>query len=698
LIFFRFDQVSPIQMPISPRMKNPPTGGREKAPKRGAPKDDDDDVDEHGNVAGLIDYEYESEEDDDDSQVSLTKSELYNLKKYGKLPAGVKESIRSPRKAALQARRQIRKKLKREDKRNKSPTTSDSTYVPEEKQGKQKKGKKAFVEKLRRQISRKYEEQEEQEQEQEEEEEEDSDGETLGSEDTEDAEEQEEERKTKKKSSRRGFKPKKKPSRVIEEESEESEEEDAEEEEDEDDEEYDEDYDEEEGSGGFKGISISFGGPVEDQVDRMIPRRHNMKKESEDVRKFVKLLSKPAEENTIDDQIDQFKALESPKKRAMLEALEKRSEYTKKEEPLMFRLLQMKLKPEMMAMVISRYNAMNTMDTSSGEYYKLRTWMDKLVSMPLGHYKEMPVSLENGPETCAPFMEKARKCLDEAIYGQSDAKLQIMQFIANKIANPTSSGLSLLLLGPPGIGKTSLIKNGIAKALEWPFQFISLGGDSDSSTYTGHQFVYEGSHCGRIANCLAQAKSMSMILMFDELDKISSTSKGEEIQNLLVHMTDPVQNMEFEDKYLSGIPLDLSRTMLVFSGNDVNKVDKILMDRMVVVNLAGYETKDKIAIAEQFLLPAALKEVNLMEKVAISRDILQHILTNYAKEETGVRELKRCIEQIAQRVNMLRMFNVKELPFHIPGFALPFVLKKEHVDLFLKKKEVKDTLPFGMYN
>ena len=684
-------------------MKNPPTGGREKAPKRGAPKDDDD-VDEQGNVAGLIDYDYESEEDDGESQVSLTKSELYNLKKYGKLPAGVKESIRSPRKAALQARRQIRKKLKREDKRNKSPTTSDSTYVPEGKKA-QKKGKKAFVEKLRNRLSRREQEQE-QEQEQEEE---DSDGETLGSEDTDDAEDQEEEEKPKKKSSR-SFKPKKKkkPSRVIEsesesedeEEEEEEEQEEDDEEEDEDDEEYDEeDYDEdEEGSGAFKGISISFGGPVEEQVDRMIPRRHNMKKESEDVRRFVKLLSKPAEENTIDDQIDQFKALESPKKRAMLEALEKRSEYTKKEEPLMFRLLQMKLKPEMMAMVMSRYNAMNTMDTSSGEYYKLRTWMDKLVSMPLGHYKEMPVSLENGPETCSPFMEKARKCLDEAIYGQNDAKLQIMQFIASKIANPTSSGLSLLLLGPPGIGKTSLIKNGIAKALEWPFQFISLGGDSDSSTYTGHQFVYEGSHCGRIANCLAQAKSMSMILMFDELDKISSTSKGEEIQNLLVHMTDPVQNMEFEDKYLSGIPLDLSRTMLVFSGNDVNKVDKILMDRMVVVNLAGYETKDKIAIAEQFLLPAALKEVNLVEKVAISRDILQHILTNYAKEETGVRELKRCIEQIAQRVNMLRMFNVKELPFHIPGFSLPFVLKKEHVDLFLKKKEVKDTLPFGMYN
>ena len=446
---------------------------------------------------------------------------------------------------------------------------------------------------------------------------------------------------------------------------------------------------------GFKGISISFGGGEES--DRMVPKRHNMKKESEDVRKFVKLVTSPVEDDTIDTQIDQFKALDSPKQRAMLDALEKRSDYVKKEEPLMFRLLQMKLKPEMMAMVMTRYNSLNTMDVSSGEYYKLRAWMEKLVSMPLGIYKEMPVNLSNGADTCAPFMEKARKCLDDAIYGQDDAKLQIMQFIASKIANPTASGLSLLLLGPPGIGKTSLIKNGIAKALDWPFQFISLGGDSDSSTYTGHQFVYEGSHSGRIANCLAQAKSMSMVMMFDELDKISATSKGEEIQNLMVHITDPVQNMEFEDKYLSGIPLDLSRAMFVFSGNDINKIDRILMDRMVVVSLNGYNPKDKIAIAEKFLLPTALKEVNLCEKVAISREILQHVLENYAKEETGVRELKRCIEQIAQRVNMLRMFNVKELPFHIPGFSLPFVLKKEHVDLFLKKRDVKDSVPYGMY-
>ena len=641
-------------MPQTPRMKNSgPKDAKDekkklkaKGPKRGGPKDDDD-VDENGNIEGLIDYDDDS--DSDESETSLTKSELHRLKKYGKLPESVKNDIRggrSPRKAALKAREQIRKKLKKEDSRNKSPST-DSTYQDEPIVKRKKFG---FTSKKRVES------------------ESESEGETLGSEDT-DAEDDAEG-------------------------TEDEDEEDAEETEDEDEDEDEED----EYADKFKGISISIGGGGGfEEPDRMIPRRHNMKKESADVRKFVEMVTKPIEENNIDDQIDQFKALDSPKKRSMLEALEKRSEYVKKEEPLMFRLLQMKLQPEMMAMVMSRYNALNTMDPSSGEYYKLRAWMEKLVAMPLGIYKEMPVRLEEGAETCAPFMSKARRCLDEAIYGQDEAKLQIMQFIASKIANPTASGLSLLLMGPPGIGKTSLIKNGIAKALEWPFQFISLGGDSDATTYTGHQFVYEGSHCGRIANCLAQAKSMSMVLMFDELDKISATPKGEEVQNLLVHMTDPVQNMEFEDKYLSGIPLDLSRTMLVFSGNDINRIDKVLLDRMIVVQLAGYGPKDKISIAEQFLLPSALKEVNLGEKVAISRDILQHVLDNYAKEETGVREFKRCIEQIIQRINMLRMFNVKELPFHIPGFQLPFVLKKEHVDLFLKKKDVGDKMPYGMY-
>jgi ATP-dependent Lon protease len=272
-----------------------------------------------------------------------------------------------------------------------------------------------------------------------------------------------------------------------------------------------------------------------------------------------------------------------------------------------------------------------------------------------------------------------------------------MQFISTKIANPDSRGLSLLLVGPPGIGKTASIKNGIAKALGWPFQFISLGGDSDASTYTGHQLVYESSHCGKIVNSLITSKSMSTVLMFDEIDKISQTPKGEEVMNLLIHLTDPVQNDYFEDKYLAGVPIDLSKVMFIFSANDINKIDKVLLDRMMVINLKGYSVKEKTVIAEQYLLPAALKEVNLTERVSISKEILATIIEEYTGEEKGVRELKRCIEQVTQKINMLRMYNSPDLPFYIKDFSLPFIVKKDHLSLFLKKKEESDGPPAGMY-
>ena len=502
----------------------------------------------------------------------------------------------------------------------------------------------------------------------------------------EDEDEEEEEPVKKSKSKSKSKKVVESESESESEEEEEEDEEDEEEEDEEEDEEYDEEYD------GPSGISINIGGLSDGMfADRMKPKRHNMKKESEIVNKFFKLVTNPAEANTIDDQIDQFKSLSEEKQNGLIKALE-RKPASDPSQNLMFKILTMKLPEETQSMVLAKYNSLQTLDTSSGEYFKLRAWLEKLTSLPLGIYKDIPAKIEDGSEACTLFMNRATKCLADAIYGQEDAKLQILQFIASKISNPTARGLSLLLAGPPGIGKTSLIKNGIAKALDWPFQFISLGGDSDASTYTGHQLVYESSHCGKIVNSLIAAKSMSMVLMFDEVDKISATPKGEEVQNLLIHLTDSVQNSDFEDKYLSGVPLDLSKVMFAFSGNDLSKIDRVLLDRMVVVNLQGYSSKEKLAIAENFLVPGALKEVNLDEKISIPKEVLQHIIETYAKEESGVRELKRCIEQITQKINMLRIFNTKDLPFHIPNFHLPFVVKKEHAEMFLKKKVVNESI------
>jgi ATP-dependent Lon protease len=470
------------------------------------------------------------------------------------------------------------------------------------------------------------------------------------------------------------------PTTVSEEEEDEDEEEDEE-----DDEEDDEDYDDEESGSTPRDVILNFGFSQGEEPDtRMVPKRYKIKKESEIVQKFFKLMTQPVETETIDDHIDQFKALKEDEQKRMIAALENRPKT--KEQPVMFKILNMNTTPEIQAQLMAKYNNIQALDPASGEYYKMRNWLDKATSLPLGVRKQMPVKIEDGPEACSAFMMRARKCLDEAIYGQNEAKLQILQFIAGKITNPQASGMSLLLIGPPGIGKTSLIKQGIAKALDWPFQFISLGGDSDASTFNGHQMVYEGSHCGKIVHSLIAAKSMSMVLMFDELDKISSTPKGEEIQNLLVHLTDSAQNSDFEDKYLSGIPLDLSQSMFVFSANDIGKIDKVLLDRFTVIHLDGYGSKEKIEIAERFLLPGAMRQVNLAERVGVPKDVLSHIMETYAKEEKGVRELKRCMDQIAQKLNMLRLFNSPDLPFYIKDFSLPYILKKEHVDKFLKEK------------
>jgi ATP-dependent Lon protease len=181
---------------------------------------------------------------------------------------------------------------------------------------------------------------------------------------------------------------------------------------------------------------------------------------------------------------------------------------------------------------------------------------------------------------------------------------------------------------------------------------------------------------------------MNPVIYFDELDKVSETPKGEEIMNLLIHLTDGSQNDRFQDKYFTGIDLDLSRCLFIFSHNNHEKVNPILRDRMYNIQCKGFSMKEKLLIAEDYLLPAALKESGLHEKISINKEILQHVVEHYTGGEAGVRELKRCIQTIVSKVNLLRFYNnPKQVPFAIEGFSLPFTVKQKHVELFLKKKE-----------
>jgi len=419
------------------------------------------------------------------------------------------------------------------------------------------------------------------------------------------------------------------------------------------------------------------------------PKKYKLSKEPENVRRFVKLVQTevdPTEED-IDRDITYFKGLPPPAQDRLITKLRQKVEPAEPPVPMRFQILAKEVEPEVERIAMAKYMALQNIDPSTTEYYKTHQWIHGYTELPLGAFKDLPVQIDDGAEKCGAFVTSVREHMDTAIYGHDEAKLQILQFVSSWIANPKAAGNVLSLHGPPGTGKTTLVKDGIAKALGRPFHFISLGGATDASYLDGHSYTYEGSTWGRIVDILIKSKCMNPVIYFDELDKVSETPKGEEIMNYLIHLTDQSQNDRIQDKYFAGINLDMSRCLFIFSHNNHEKVNPILRDRMYNVEIHGFDVKQKLAIAEQYLLPAALREVNLFEKVAINKEILTHVVENYTGEEKGVRELKRCIQTIISKLNLLRFYNdPKRVPFAISGFGLPFTVKQDHVKLLLNKK------------
>lgn len=326
--------------------------------------------------------------------------------------------------------------------------------------------------------------------------------------------------------------------------------------------------------------------------------------------------------------------------------------------PLKFRILDLPVTDYVKSNVIKK---IKLLEEDSGEHYKLKNWVDAFLKIPFGKTIPLPVILEDGKEKCSEFLQDSRKILDKAVYGMLNAKTQIMQVISQWIANPDSVGNVIALQGPVGVGKTSIAKNGISKALCRPFEFFSLGGASDVANYTGHSYTYEGSMWGRIVDSLMHSKCMNPVLYFDELDKISGTPHGEEIASMLIHLTDRTQNSQFHDRYFAGIDIDLSQCLFVFSFNDINLVNPILRDRMQVINCGGYSQKEKQTILEEYVWPELLKRLRFSPEDIILGETSKFLISEYSSKEQGVRTLIRTAEMIVTRLNMLRIADEKTM-------------------------------------
>jgi len=285
------------------------------------------------------------------------------------------------------------------------------------------------------------------------------------------------------------------------------------------------------------------------------------------------------------------------------------------------------------------------------------------------------------------YIANIRKELDMAVYGHKDAKLQLERLFAQWI-NGESKGAVIGLQGPPGTGKTSLAKHGLSKCLKdkngnsRPFAFLPIGGSVNSSTLVGHNFTYVGSTWGRIADILMTTKCMNPIIFIDEIDKVSSTEYGREIISVLTHMTDPTQNNEFEDKYFAGVPLDLSKALIVFSFNDVSLLDPILRDRITIIDTHPLNLNDKLTIINDYMLPEICKDVGFnRNEIIISNDIIKHIIETYT-HEAGVRKIKEKIVELVRDINLNR--------FNSENFHVPYEITMEYVNrLFENKPKIR---------
>lgn len=323
--------------------------------------------------------------------------------------------------------------------------------------------------------------------------------------------------------------------------------------------------------------------------------------------------------------------------------------------PIRFKILNSDLNQRAQANVLSRVDHFYTLDPTDNEYQKLLPWVQQLDKIPFGKYIQDVINKDRPVAKIQEYLTSTKSFMDSAVYGHESAKTQILSIIAREISNPNSGGNCIAIQGPMGNGKTTLIKEGVCKAMNRPFGFIPLGGMQDSSYLLGHEVTYEGSKCGRIVEILTETNCMNPVIFFDELDKVSDTPKGEEIFNVLCHLTDSSQNKEFNDKYFSGVQFDLSKATFIFSYNDESKISPILLDRMTRIKTSGFDKKDKTKIAQDYLLPRMLTEFGMTnEDITFEEDTIHKLIESHCDDEKGVRNLKRNIESIVAKLNITR--------------------------------------------
>lgn len=284
---------------------------------------------------------------------------------------------------------------------------------------------------------------------------------------------------------------------------------------------------------------------------------------------------------------------------------------------------------------------------SSPESSVIRNYLDVVLNLPWNIYTEDEKDLN-----------KIIKKLDETHSGLEEIKMRIIEYIAIKQKNPEIKTPIICLIGPPGVGKTTLTKS-IANALNKEFYKISVGGLNDATELIGHRRTYIGSAPGKIINAIKKCRSSNALILIDEIDKMVKDYKGDPA-SVLLDILDPEQNKEFIDNYIEE-PFDLSKIFFILTANDKYEIPYPLRDRLEIIELSSYTEYEKLSIVKNHLLPRIYEDHKITSsEIKISNSIILYIIENYTKE-AGVRELERCLSKIVRKIVTNNLKNNAEI-------------------------------------
>ena len=318
---------------------------------------------------------------------------------------------------------------------------------------------------------------------------------------------------------------------------------------------------------------------------------------------------------------------------------------------------------------------------ASPDHQVIRSYLELVLELPWNTVTEDHLDLTH-----------VRSILDEDHYGIQDVKERILEHLAVLKLNPAAKSPILCLVGPPGVGKTSLGQS-IARALERKFERLSLGGLHDEAELRGHRRTYVGAMPGRLIQALRRAGAKNPILMLDEVDKVGQDFRGDPASALL-EILDPEQNHTFRDNYLD-LPFDLSKVMFITTANSLENISRPLMDRMEIIRLAGYSHQEKLEIANRYLWPRRLEEAGLQDKpLTLEEGVIPHIIKRYTRE-AGVRQLEQMLGKLTRKV-ALRLADTLQ---DEPDTALTIQQAELSDWLGIEKympEEARKTLPVGV--